>query len=197
METENETKTQKKRKKMAKCLSGERKKKKSRGLWRACCDQKGRCKAKRQRRKSDNRAARGRRRSSGCGSSGAKCAVHRKALAALAPLSNDTIRPLPKKKAKKEEKEEQKKEEQKANAMAHATRIKMPSGDTIDIKALIGEPECSERLHRVPLRVYTVSCDDILFRTCIGATADAGSDDGNRDDSSDSSSSLSSWSKQK
>lgn len=81
--------------------------------------------------------------------------------------------------------------------MAHATRIKMPSGDTIDIKALIGEPECSERLHRVPLRVYTVSCDDILFRTCIGATADAGSDDGNRDDSSDSSSSLSSWSKQK
>ncbi|AVK74592.1 hypothetical protein pqer_cds_170 [Pandoravirus quercus] len=84
--------------------------------------------------------------------------------------------------------------------MAHATRIKMPSGDTVDIKALIGEPDCSERLHRIPLRVYTVSCDDILFRTCIGVTSDADSDGGTRhDDSSDSSSasSSSSWPTQK
>ncbi|QBZ80771.1 hypothetical protein pclt_cds_173 [Pandoravirus celtis] len=83
--------------------------------------------------------------------------------------------------------------------MAHATRIKMPSGDTVDIKALIGEPDCNERLHRIPLRVYTVSCDDILFRTCIGVTSDADSGDGAHDESSDSSSasSSSSWSRQK
>lgn len=51
--------------------------------------------------------------------------------------------------------------------MAHATRIEMPNGDTLDIKALIDEPGCDERLRRMPMRVYTVSCDDILFRTCV------------------------------
>ncbi|AVK75742.1 hypothetical protein pneo_cds_135 [Pandoravirus neocaledonia] len=47
------------------------------------------------------------------------------------------------------------------------TRVKMANGDTLDIKGIVdahGKDAC-----RVPMRVYTVSCDDIVFRTCVGA----------------------------
>lgn len=53
-----------------------------------------------------------------------------------------------------------------------ATKVKVTNGSAIDIKAIIdphGKGAC-----RVPMRVYTVSCDDIVFRTCVGAS-EAGS----------------------
>ena len=78
--------------------------------------------------------------------------------------------------------------------MAHATRIEMPNGDTLDIKALIDESGCGERLHRVPMRVYTVSCDDILFRTCVARRNGVNGDEiSTTNEDTSSSSSSSSW----
>lgn len=78
--------------------------------------------------------------------------------------------------------------------MAQATRIGMPNGDTLDIKALIDESGCGERLRRVPMRVYTVSCDDILFRTCVPRRNGVNGDEpSTANDDISSSSSLSSW----
>lgn len=47
------------------------------------------------------------------------------------------------------------------------TRVKMSNGDTLDIKGMIDSHV--KGACRVPTRVYTVSCDDIVFRTCVGA----------------------------
>nr|UDO48066.1 hypothetical protein [Pandoravirus massiliensis] len=48
-----------------------------------------------------------------------------------------------------------------------ATRVKMANGDVLDIKGIIGAH--GKDACRVPMRVYTVSCDDIVFRMCVGA----------------------------
>lgn len=50
-----------------------------------------------------------------------------------------------------------------------ATRVKVTNGSAVGIKAVI-DPQGKG----VPMNVYTVSCDDIVFRTCVGAS-EAGS----------------------
>jgi hypothetical protein len=53
--------------------------------------------------------------------------------------------------------------------MAQRTHIEMPNGDMIDIKTLVDQADCDQRLGADSLAIYTVSCDNILFRTCVRA----------------------------
>ncbi|ATE82130.1 hypothetical protein psal_cds_181 [Pandoravirus salinus] len=99
---------------------------------------------------------------------------HRRRL--LSHLLHRRTRPGPSLLIQEEKKATQ--EKRRIKIMAHAARIKMPNGDRVDIKALVGDRDWDERLHSVPLRVYTVSCDDILFRTCVGGHSDRINDDG-------------------